>query len=141
MSTICLSSEAGFPIRMGQFVGRTKGHEKRNAVRRPGHPSKGRWCHGESPLRVNAKSRPAPLTELAQVSVNECRHLPGMSDAYIENDGITCPYAQALLRHALYQAFEMRSWTNLQCRWRVFVLILHVERDLVDFEAPISGTV
>jgi hypothetical protein len=28
----------------------------------------------------------------------------------------------------------MRSWSNLQCRARVFVLILQVERDLVDPE-------
>ncbi|MEI1250676.1 hypothetical protein [Rhizobium aouanii] len=109
--------------------------KKRNAVRCPGHPSKDRSRHGESLLRVNAKSRSDPSTKLAQASVNECRHLPGMFNAHIENDGITCPYAQALLRHALYQAIEMRSWSNLQCRWRVFVLILQVERDLVDFEA------
>lgn len=107
-------------IRMGPCVGWTKGHEKRNAVRCPGHPSKDRSRHGESLLRVNAKSRPDPSTKLAQASVNECRHLPGMFDAHIENDGITCPYAQALLRHALYQAIEMRSWSNLQCRWASF---------------------
>ena len=40
----------------------------------------------------------------------------------------------ALLWHALDQPLEMRSWSNLQCRARVFVLILQVERDLVDPE-------